>query len=128
MIEDVENFSPKLQFQMLTPAELPAQRQVHLGKTKASERVITQSALPNLRRLHKRISIDSAATCDGWIVNVKRDSRKQIRALQFDNQVFPNHIRPDNDVHWRRRPRAKQPVHRPVTKQRAPQSPGARSR
>ena len=63
MVENIEDVAPQLDFQSLAQAELAPERQVGLGKRKATQDVAPERALAACRRDAKR-----PLTCKGKMV------------------------------------------------------------
>src|SRR2546425_7805214 len=114
MIEDVEDFCSQLQFYVLTPVELPAQRQVQLRHAKTSERVVTQRALSDLRRHHERCPIESSSAGYCRIAQVKRNAGNQVGTLEFEDEILSHHLRSDDDIHGRGGASPKDSINRPI--------------
>src|SRR2546425_6761288 len=114
MIEDVEDFCSQLQFYVLTPVELPAQRQVQLRDAKTSERVVTQRALSDLRRHYERCAIDSSSACYCRIAQVERHAGNEVGTLQLEHKILSNYLRSNHDVYRCGGARAKDGINRPI--------------
>src|SRR6266496_1509739 len=101
MVQEIEDFRLELQLDPLTQLELTPQCQINLRHPKTSKIVIAECSLPELGWYAERSSVNSPAARHRRIAKVNRHTGNQIRALQFDNQIFADNVGSDDNVDGR---------------------------
>src|ERR1700688_2349365 len=82
MVQYVKHFCAKLQFHFFDQRKLPAQREVHLVEWESAEHIAAKCSLPPwiAALQHECGGIETAASCDVRIVDVKRHYRDEVGA------------------------------------------------